>query len=54
MSDVDRVLKVEDLRTEFHTLGGVVRAVNGVSFHLNRGEVLGVVGESGCGKYVVE
>ena len=52
MSDVDRVLKVEDLRTEFHTLGGVVRAVNGVSFHLNRGEVLGVVGESGCGKSV--
>ncbi len=52
MSDVDRVLKVEGLRTEFHTLGGVVRAVNGVSFHLNRGEVLGVVGESGCGKSV--
>ena len=52
MSDVDRVLKVEDLRTEFHTLGGVVRAVNGVSFHLNRGEVLGVVGERGCGKSV--
>ena len=52
MNDVNRVLKVEDLRTEFHTLGGVVRAVNGVSFHLNRGEVLGVVGESGCGKSV--
>ena len=52
MNDVDRVLQVDDLRTEFHTLGGVVRAVNGVSFHLDRGEVLGVVGESGCGKSV--
>ena len=52
MNDVDRVLKVEDLRTEFHTIGGVVKAVNGVSFHLDRGEVLGVVGESGCGKSV--
>ena len=52
MNDVEKVLQVDDLRTEFHTLGGVVRAVNGVSFHLNRGEVLGVVGESGCGKSV--
>ena len=52
MNDENRVLQVEDLRTEFHTLGGVVRAVNGVSFHLDRGEVLGVVGESGCGKSV--
>ena len=40
MNDVDKVLQVDDLRTEFHTLGGVVRAVNGLSFHLNRGEVL--------------
>jgi len=52
MNDENRVLQVEGLRTEFHTLGGVVRAVNGVSFHLDRGEVLGVVGESGCGKSV--
>ena len=52
MNDVNRVLQVDGLRTEFHTLGGVVRAVNGVSFHLDRGEVLGVVGESGCGKSV--
>ena len=52
MNDVEKVLQVDDLRTEFHTLGGVVRAVNGVSFHLNRGEVLGVVGESGRGKSV--
>tara|TARA_B100000686_G_C16684111_1_gene913682 strand:- start:305 stop:1315 length:1011 start_codon:yes stop_codon:yes gene_type:complete len=52
MNDFEKVLQVDDLRTEFHTLGGVVRAVNGVSFHLNRGEVLGVVGESGCGKSV--
>ena len=46
MNDVNRVLKVDNLRTEFHTINGVVRAVNGVSFHLDRGEVLGVVGES--------
>jgi oligopeptide transport system ATP-binding protein len=45
-------LVVEGLRTEFHTINGVVKAVNGVSFQLNRGEVLGVVGESGCGKSV--
>jgi len=46
------LLSVADLRTHFHTSAGVVRAVEGVSFALERGEVLGLVGESGCGKSV--
>jgi len=44
------VLEVNNLRTYFFTLRGVVRAVDGVSLKLNRGETLGIVGESGCGK----
>lgn len=44
------VLEVDNLRTYFFTLRGVVRAVDGVSLKLNRGETLGIVGESGCGK----
>ena len=47
MSDV---LQVEGLATEFRTLGGVVRAVDGVSFRVGEGEIVGFVGESGCGK----
>lgn len=46
------ILKVENLTTRFHTRNGVVHAVEDVSFDLNRGEVLGIVGESGCGKSV--
>jgi peptide/nickel transport system ATP-binding protein/oligopeptide transport system ATP-binding protein len=46
------LLEVRDLQTYFFTYEGVARAVDGVSFHLNRGEVLGIVGESGCGKSV--
>jgi oligopeptide/dipeptide ABC transporter ATP-binding protein len=44
------LLEVNDLRTHFQTRAGLVRAVDGVSFYLDRGELLGLVGESGCGK----
>jgi oligopeptide/dipeptide ABC transporter ATP-binding protein len=46
----DAVLEVRDLHTHFFLRRGVVKAVDGVSFTLRRGEVLGLVGESGCGK----
>jgi oligopeptide/dipeptide ABC transporter ATP-binding protein len=45
-------LEVRDLKTSFFTRRGVVRAVDGVSFSLDRGETLGLVGESGCGKTI--
>ncbi|MEW6554627.1 MAG: ABC transporter ATP-binding protein [Actinomycetota bacterium] len=47
-----KLLEVKDLKTYFHTQEGVVKAVDGVSFDLHRGEALAVVGESGCGKSV--
>ena len=46
------LLEVNDLRTHFFTQDGVVKAVNGVSFNVDEGETLGIVGESGCGKSV--
>ena len=48
----EHLLSVHDLRTYFYTFEGVARAVDGVSFFLNKGEALGIVGESGCGKSV--
>ena len=44
------LLEVRNLQTHFPTRAGLVRAVDGVSFNLDRGELLGLVGESGCGK----
>ena len=46
------LLEIKDLQTHFRTRDGVNRAVDGISFHVNEGETLAVVGESGCGKSV--
>jgi oligopeptide/dipeptide ABC transporter ATP-binding protein len=46
------ILRVEDLTTQFFTSRGVVHAVDGVSFHVDEGETVAVVGESGCGKTI--
>lgn len=46
------ILEIKDLKTRFYTDEGVVKAVNGVSYGMEKGEILGVVGESGCGKSV--
>ena len=53
-SNVSRknILEVENLVTEFSTEDGIVHAVNGISYHVQEGEALGIVGESGCGKSV--
>ena len=49
----DALLQICGLRTYFHTFAGVIKAVDGVAFSVNEAEVVGVVGESGCGKSVV-
>ena len=49
---MEKLLEVKDLKTSFKTNVGEVQAVRGVSFHLDKGEALGIVGESGCGKSV--
>ena len=52
MKDPANILEIEDLHTYFFTDQGVVKAVNGVSFNIPRNKVVGIVGESGCGKSV--
>jgi len=47
------LLEVRDLKAYFFTTGGIVKAVDGVSFEIDRGEVLGLAGESGCGKTTI-
>jgi oligopeptide transport system ATP-binding protein len=48
----NQILNVQDLKTRFRTDEGTVHAVNGVSFEINEGDIVGIVGESGCGKSV--
>src|SRR5690606_9012766 len=50
MSSSNALLDVRNLRVEFHTRRGVLSALDDVSFHIDKGEILGVVGESGAGK----
>ena len=52
MSQTNTLLEVKDLKTYFYTEQGVVPSVNGVSFQVRKGETVGIVGESGCGKSV--
>ena len=49
---MSKFLEIKDLATGFHTERGLVRAVDGISYELEKGKTLGVVGESGCGKTV--
>lgn len=48
----EKLLEVKNLRVSYHTMAGEVQSVRGVSFHVNKGETVAVVGESGCGKSV--
>ena len=50
--DNSNILEITNLYTKFDTEDGIVHAVNGISYSLARGETLGIVGESGCGKSV--
>ena len=47
------LLEVQDLRTYYHTVRGPVKAVDGISFQVKKGEAMGLAGESGCGKTTV-
>ena len=49
---MEKILDVKELTTNFYTDEGVVKAVNKLSYHINKGECVGLVGESGCGKSV--
>ncbi len=52
MTSPSKILEVDNLQTQFLSQGEIVKAVDGVSFHLEKGKTLGLVGESGCGKSV--
>src|SRR5512135_3423012 len=49
-----RLLEVKNLQTQFKTESGLVKAVNDVSYHIDEQEIVGIVGESGCGKSVTQ
>ena len=48
---MEQLLKVENLRVSYHSYAGEVQSVRGVSFEVNKGETVAVVGESGCGNF---
>ena len=50
---VEPILKISDLQTHFFTKAGILRAVDGVSFEIGAGEIVGLVGESGSGKSTI-
>ena len=50
----EKLLEVKHLKTSFFTVAGEVKAVNDVSFHVNKQEIIAIVGESGCGKSVTQ
>ena len=52
ISDSAQALRIEDLRLVFHTYAGEVKALDGIRLEVKKGEILGLVGESGCGKSV--
>lgn len=52
LTNSQRILEVKDLRTYFYTRDSVIKAVDGLSYHVNKGECVGLVGESACGKSV--
>jgi len=49
---VAKLLEIEDLHTQFFTSAGTVRAVDGITYNVDEGETVAIVGESGCGKSV--
>ena len=51
-NDTESLLELRGIKTYFYTDDGVIKAVDGVDLHINQGEILGLVGESGCGKSV--
>ena len=52
MKDNNNIIEIDNLQTHFFTDNGTVKSVNGVSFNIPKNKVIGVVGESGCGKSV--
>ena len=52
MKDENNIIEIDNLQTHFFTDNGTVKSVNGVSFNIPKNKIVGVVGESGCGKSV--